>query len=95
MTKTLSALMLVAIAAVGISACTQESSVSNLPPGKYESTSSRTNAYGTTVEKKSSTDVSVDDYGHKRAVIESETTRDPKGFFNKTTTSKTKVIEEQ
>lgn len=83
-------------AAFTITACTQEQSALNMPPGKYDKTVSTTDANGTTVQRKSSTEVDVDEYGNKKAVVQSKTTKDPKGLFNKTTTSESKqVIEER
>lgn len=80
---------------LGLGACAPEQRVLNNPPGKYEKTTSTTDSSGTTVDKQSSTNISVDEYGNKRAVIKSKTSRDPKGLFNKTTNSSTQVIEEK
>jgi len=94
----LSTLLAVSALALGLGACgfMHEQSVLNNPPGKYEKTVSSTNAQGTTTEKQSSTEVTVDAYGNKTAVIKSKTTKDPEGLFNSTTTSQSKqVIEEK
>jgi hypothetical protein len=94
MKKHLLTLAAIAVAGVTLSACAPERTALDLPPGKYENTTESTNRYGTKTERNSSTEVYVDKYGNKKAVIESETTRDPKGLFNKTTTSKTKTVVE-
>lgn len=84
---TLSALVL------GLAACTPEQRVLNAPPGNYENKTSSTDSAGTTTDKKTSTNVSVDQYGNKTAVVKTKTTKDPKGLFNKTTTEdSTQVI---
>ena len=91
----LSILVSLSILVLGLSACMQDSVLNN-PPGKYEKTTSSTDANGTTTEHQSSADVSVDDNGNKKAVVKSKTTKDPKGLFNKTTTSQSQqVIEEK
>lgn len=85
---------LISVSVLALAACQQ--TPLDTPPGKYESTTSSTDVNGTTVTHKSSTAVSVDDYGNKTAVVKSKTTEDPKGLFNKKTTSESKeVIKEQ
>ena len=96
MEKKLSTLVVLSTLAFGLGACVEEHSALNAPPGKYEKKTSSTDANGTTIEQRSSTDVRVDEYGNKKAVVKSKTTKDPKGLFNKTTTSQTnEVIEER
>lgn len=96
MEKYLSKLATASLITLTLSSCTQEQRVLNNPPGKYEKTTSSTDAVGTTTERRSSTEVSVDQYGNKKAVIKSKTTKDPKGLFNKTTADQSKqVIEEK
>jgi hypothetical protein len=88
--------MLVAISALALGACTEERTALDRAPGKYERTTVSTDAEGTTTKRESSTEVDVDDEGHKKAVVKSKTTKDPKGLLNKTTTSESKqVIEEK
>ena len=89
MTK-FSAVLAVSIATLALSACHTTSSATDLPPGKYEKTTSSTDANGTTTTRDNTTNVTVDQYGNKHAVVKSDTTRDPKGLFNKTTTSSTR-----
>lgn len=94
MKKKLLTLISLSTLALGVSSCLQESVLDN-SPGKYEKTTNSTDADGTTTKKQSSTVVDVDANGNKTAVIKSKTTRDPKGLFNKTTTSESKqTIEE-
>lgn len=85
---------LVALSALtfGLSSCTEVQNALNMPPGKYEKTVKSTDDKGTTTERNSSTEVEVDEYGNKSAVIKSKTTTDPEGLFNKTTTDKSKQV---
>jgi outer membrane lipopolysaccharide assembly protein LptE/RlpB len=93
--KTHLTLLLIAGTALTLGACTHDNkSALDMPPGKYERTTSSTDANGTTTQNQTSTDVNVDQYGNKRAVVETQTTQDPKGLFNKTTTNKSKVVEQ-
>ncbi len=95
MKKKLSTLVTVSVLVLGLGACEQQSAL-NKAPGTYEKTTSSTDASGTTTDRKNSTQVSEDQYGNKKAVIKSKTTKDPKGLLNKTTTSESKqVIEEK
>jgi hypothetical protein len=94
MEKKLSILLALSVLTLGLASCTQEERVLNNPPGKYKKTTTSTDSSGTTTDTRSSTDVSVDEYGNKKAVIKSKTSRDPKGLFNKTTNSSTQIIEE-
>ena len=95
MEKKLVTLVAVSALTLGLSACMQDSVLNN-PPGKYEKTTSSTDANGTTTEHQSSADVSVDANGNKKAVVKSKTTKDPVGLFNKTTTSESnETLEEK
>lgn len=95
MTKHLLVLLTASAAVLGASACTPEQKAMNTPPGTYKSTTTSTDANGTTYKTKDVTDVTVDEYGNKKAVVKSKTTKDPKGLFNKTTSSSEQVIEEK
>lgn len=92
---TLTGLLLLTTA---LSACMQQQpapkaqSAADMAPGTYEKTTTRTDADGTTVKHKDSTVVQEDAYGNKKAVVKSKTTQDPKGLFNKTTTSQSKEV---
>lgn len=80
------------LAAGGLAACTTSST--DLPPGEYEKSTTKTDASGTTYKTKTTTDVEYDENGRKKATVESKTSKDPKGLFNKSTsTSKTTVKE--
>lgn len=72
-----------------VAAC--ESTPTSKPPGEYKSTYKTTNSAGTTTKTSEKTKVYYDNNGQKRAVKETETTKDPKGLFNKSTTSTTKT----
>lgn len=85
--------ILAVAASLGLAACdkAKEKSALDMPPGKYERSSTYTDKYGTTYDKESSTEVYYED-GRKKAVIESENTKDPEGLFNKSTTYKSKKV---
>lgn len=86
--KKILTLLAVSTVALTVGACTNRGS--NLPPpGEYKNTTRSTNAYGTETVQTRETEVYYDQYGNKRARVESETSRDPEGMFNKTTTNKT------
>ena len=59
-------------------------------PGTYKSTSEHTSASGTTTKTNTTTHVYDDADGNRKAVQKTETTSDPKGLFNKKTTTSTK-----
>lgn len=85
----MSANIITALALAGttfiVTACMSHQENQLPPEGHYKSHSSKTDASGTTYTTKKSTDVEVDEYGHKKAVVKTKTTKDPKGFFNKET----------
>lgn len=80
-----------ALCALTVGACT--SSPTSLPPGKYESSSTSTNARGTETSTDKTTYVYKDADGNKKAVQKTETSTDPKGLFNKEKTTHTKFYE--
>ena len=82
-------------ALITISACTHEQTVLDKAPGKYEKTTSATDAGGTTTETKNSATVGYDANGNKQAVVKSTNTVDPPGLFNKSTSSSTEVVKQQ
>jgi hypothetical protein len=90
MQQTLSDMAILSLLVIALAACTQEKTALNRAPGTYEKTETSTDAAGTTTEEQSSTEVSIDDRGKKKAVTQTKTTKDPEGWFNKTTTSETK-----
>lgn len=73
-------------------ACTN--SATDLPPGEYEKSTSRTTSDGTTYTTDTDTKVEYDSDGRKKATVESKTTKDPKGLFNKSTSESKTVIKE-
>ena len=90
--KNLFPFLALGVAAIGISACAPERSVLNMPPGQYEKTTSSSNSNGTNVEQKKSASVGYDANGNKEAVVQSKTTIDPPGLFNKSTSTSTAVV---
>ena len=74
------------LAVLALSACAK-----SLPPGEYSKTHKTTTADGTTVKKTTNTDVYYDAKGNKRVTEETETSKDPKGLLNKSTTKTTKT----
>lgn len=83
--------MLCAVALTGIAACT--AAPQTLPPGEYKRTEKSVDAQGTEYKKETNTNVYYDEDGNKRAVQETETSKDPKGLFNKSTTTTKKTYE--
>lgn len=81
-----SLLTLVAVATLGLAACE-----SSLPPGHYENSSSSTSRSGTKTSVNKETDVYYDQHGNKKTTVQTETTKDPKGLFNKETTKSVKT----
>lgn len=78
-----------AAATLSIAACT--AAPTTLPPGQYKKTEKSVDKYGTETQKSTTTDVYYDEYGNKRAVQETETSSDPKGLFNKSTSTTTRT----
>lgn len=72
-------------AATTFAGCTYNKSA-GIPPGQYEQSSKSVDSEGTSREENSKTDVYYDKYGNKKITIDTETTTDPEGLFNKNTT---------
>lgn len=83
------ALTAMAAASLALAACS--SNPAHRAPGTYQKESTHTTSSGTTYKSKQTTDVTVDEYGNKKATVETETTKDPKGLMNKSTTSSKKT----
>jgi hypothetical protein len=86
------ALTALAVTSLTFAACDMQSDPTDLPSGTYENNRESTNSRGTDTKTTATTDVTVDQYGRKKAVVETKTTQDPEGLFNKTTTSESKTI---
>jgi hypothetical protein len=95
MNKNIPTIITVSALALAMSACTPEQRMSHKNPGSYESTETSTDAKGTTTVRTSTTEVSVDEDGHRRETITSKISKDPDGFMNKTTTKKTSRTTQQ
>jgi len=91
MSKSLLTLLALSAGAFGLAACAE----TTMPPaGKYESSSTATNSRtGTKTTTDKETNVYYDQYGNKKATIETKTTTDPKGLFNKQTTKTVKTVD--
>jgi hypothetical protein len=87
--KSIPTLSLIALGCLTACSSAPPASPTHLPPGEYSKTEKSTNMYGTETTKETNTDVYYDEHGHKRAVQETETTRDPDGLFNQ---SKTRTV---
>ncbi len=72
------------LAVLAVSACSK-----TLPQVESSKELISTAADGTTVKKTTNTDVYYDAHGNKRVTEETETSKDPKGLFNKSTTKTT------
>lgn len=86
------ALSLAAMAVLSLAAC--DTGPTSAPPGTYKTKQSTVNQYGTKTETETTTDVYYDEYGNKRATQRTETSRDPKGLFNKTETERVQTYRE-
>ena len=84
MKKTL-ALLGLPLVALTLSGC-MANDPTNLPPGKYDQSSKSIDSRGTARETDKTTDVYYDKYGKKKATVDTKTSTDPEGLFNKTTT---------
>lgn len=94
MKKQFITLSMAAFCATGLAGC--HSSPTDLPPGEYSKTSSSVDSNGTETKTTRNTTVLQDANGNKTAVVQSKTTKDPKGLFNKTTTDdSTQIIEDK
>lgn len=95
MNKNIPTIITVSALALALGACTPEQRMSHKSgPGTYESTETSTDEKGTTTVKESTTDVTVDQYGNRKEIVTSKSSRDPKGLMNKTS-SKTKHTTEE
>lgn len=90
--KTVLTLLVLATAGVGLAAC-ESANPAHMAPGTYKSSTHSEDASGTTYKTEKETNVTVDQYGNKRATVETETKKDPKGLFNssKSTSERTYV----
>lgn len=84
-------LAMASVTALGMSACAQRTS--NLPPpGKYESSTSSVDRYGTERQTQQSTEVQLDKYGNRIGTVETTKSTDPEGLFNKSTSTSKEVV---
>lgn len=60
-------------------------------PGKYESSATAVSRDGTKTTVNEETNVYYDRDGNKRSTVKTETSKDPKGLFNKQTTEKVRT----
>lgn len=81
------------VLALGLLATACTSSPTSLPPGEYSRTEKSTNRAGTETTTETDTKVYYDEHGNKRAVQETEQTRDPKGLLNQSTSRSVKTYD--
>ena len=62
-------------------------------PGKYETTTTSKDANGTVHKTNNTTNIYYDKNGKMHGSVDKETTRDPQGLFNKSTTETHKTIQ--
>ncbi len=86
-----SACLTLALAALSVSACTMNRAT-DLPPGKYESSTKSVDAEGTAHKQEQTTNVYYDQYGNKKATVDTKKTTDPKGLFNKSTSESHETV---
>lgn len=90
MSKKFLTLLAASAVALSLTACDTVGPTSK-EPGVYKTTTTSKNPSGTKTTTEKTTSVYHDQYGNKKATVKTETTKDPKGLFNKekTTTVKT------
>ncbi len=88
-------LTIAAASSLTLAGCAMERHSMIRAPGSYENAESYTDSKGTTTSNKTKTDVSIDSRGRRQQSITSETSRDPRGLMNKTTTKKSSTTNEE
>lgn len=76
--------------ALSLGACMDIKNALDMPDGKSEKSSISTDANGTVTKRESSTETGLDADGNQQVITKTKTTNDPKGLFNKSTTSQTR-----
>lgn len=87
--KTIYSLSLVAFTTLLLAGCTE----TRPAPGEYTTKTEKTDASGTVHKTNSTTNIYYDQNGKLRGSVDKETTTDPKGLFNKSTTESHKTIQ--
>jgi hypothetical protein len=85
----------IATTSLTLAGCAHERRMMLRAPGSYETNDSYTDSKGTTTSNKTNTDVSIDSRGRRKQSVTSETSRDPRGLMNKTTTKKSTTTTEE
>lgn len=93
-TKIITILSISAVS-LGLNACMMERDEHSTYPNNYKKVSVYTDSRGTTTTKQDTQEVDEDEYGNRKVVNKTTTTKDPKGMFNKTTTSQTKTTQQK
>lgn len=86
---TMLATAIMVLTIVTLSACTE----TRPAPGKYETTTQKTDANGTLHKTNNTTNIYYDKNGKMKGTVDKETTIDPKGLMNKSTTESHKTIQ--
>jgi hypothetical protein len=94
-TRPVRLIALIGTASLTLAGCATERHAMLRSPGSYETNESYTDSEGTTTAKKTNTNISVDSSGHRKQSVTSETSRDPRGLMNKTTTKKSSTSSEE
>lgn len=79
------------VAGLALSACADQQAASR-GPGTYESKSMSVDSYGTRYDRDNKTVIKVDEDGNRYEEVTSESSKDPKGLFNKKHKKYKKVI---
>lgn len=90
MKKKIATIVALSTLTLGLNACMDMQNAMDTPDGKYEKTTSSTDANGTQTTRQSSSEVGTDAQGNKHSVTKTKVTKDPKGLLNKSTTSQTR-----
>lgn len=93
--KNMMSALIISSAMFVMPSCAQypQTSPKTLAPGEYTNAQRSTSAKGTTTERITNTNVYYDKNGNKAATQETQTSTDPKGLFNKSTSSTTKTYD--
>ena len=85
---------LLAVSMLGLAACSTEKAHTLPAPGVYETNRTDVNSAGTKTTTRTTTNVTQDANGNRSASTSTKTSNDPKGLFNKSTTSSTRTVQE-
>lgn len=91
MNKPILTILAATVATLSMGACSMMDDPTSKPPGTYKDSTMSTAPDGTTYKTNTTTSVYKDGSGDKKAVVKTDSSKDPDGLFNKqdSTTYKT------